>query len=149
MKKEFCQHCGQSIMQHKQSLSRSLVNILFIVANRGLPSFHLQKDVNLNHNQYANFQKLKFWGLVERDENESGKWKITKDGMAFLFGESMLPRSVWTFNNKVTAASQDELISIRDLKLEPFRYKKREQYIKDATPVKDLAEQNLFVMEDF
>src|SRR3990167_10787642 len=83
MKKERCFHCGQAIMRHKHTLSMPLLKTLMIAVDSGKECFHLQKDLLLTHNQYANFQKLRYWNLVSMAEF-AGMWKITDTCLAFL-----------------------------------------------------------------
>lgn len=139
MNKEYCPHCGQSVSSHKHSLSNNMAGILKKAASIGPFDFHLQKDLNLTKNEYANFQKLKYWGLVEKAD-VSGCWRITSHGFGFLKDEIMMPRWVRTFNNRVIEQSFD-LVGIRDLQQEPFRYKRIEEYAADSRPV---FEESLF-----
>lgn len=132
--KQFCQHCGQSIMRHKQSLSKSLVAILVkSYESFGSKSFHLQKDLSLTKNQYANFQKLKYWVLVTRDEAHAGHWRITFEGIKFLEGTAKVSRFVWTFNNRVVDCD-GPMVYYRDVTGSNSFYKKREEYASDAQP---------------
>lgn len=132
MEKEYCQCCGQSISKHKHSLSKNMIRILHKAATCGISNFHLQQHINLTKNEYANFQKLKYWGLVVRSPHLSGYWQITKQGILFIKGETDLPKWVQTFNNKVVDTSKD-LVSVHDLGLF-LRYKRREEYANDAEP---------------
>lgn len=133
----FCHSCGQSIMKHKHSLSRSLTLILSKAAAFKGETFHLQKDLNLTKNEYANFQKLQYWHLVGKVKDQSGYWEITSFGRHFLDGTFKPVKSVWTFNNKVI--STEGVVSIFELKLEPMSFKHREEYIDDALPVFDFS----------
>lgn len=133
--KHLCKECGQSVMRHKQSLSKSLVVILVKAYETfGQKSFHLQKDLPLTKNQYANFQKLKYWGLVQRDLSAPGYWLITEYGKEFLKGLSRVSRFAWTFNNHVVESSH-EMVFIKDVLGSTPYYKKREEYAGDAQPV--------------
>jgi len=64
-------------------------------------SLHLQKDVQLNKNEYNNFQKLRYFGLIEKDKNHSGNWKMTEQGLDFISGRLLIPTWVKTFRNKI------------------------------------------------
>ena len=141
-KKCFCQSCGQSVMKHKHTLSRSLVIILLKASTRGSSTFHLQKDLNLTKNEYANFQKLRYWDLVTKDPERQGFWSITAMGRQFMAGAYRPAKSVWTFNNRVVG--MEGTVSIFDLNLEPVHYKQREDYIDDALPVFEGAQSKLF-----
>lgn len=140
MQKEFCPCCGQSVSKHKHSLSANMVKILKKAATRfPFVEFHLQKDIELTHSQYANFQKLRYWGLADKGDT-SGHWRITSHGRGFLAGEISLPRWVKTFNNSVVEQSS-EYVSVRDSGELPIRYKQRSEYAKDAEP---MFEESLF-----
>lgn len=112
MKKEYCQCCGQPIMKHKHYFNKSLADILLNVSNKygSNTPFHLQKGLSLTKNQYNNFQKLQYWGLVEKcfvsGQRQSGYWKLTEDVMGILNGER-IPSYVSTFNNKVVEVSAE------------------------------------------
>lgn len=133
MKKECCPQCGQSIMRHKHSMSRSLVHILIKAYQCEKYVFHLQNDLNLSKSEYANFQKLKYWGLVKKDDDNLGYWEITSAGFDFLENKIPVFRFVWTYNNKVVDTSDDKVL-LSDLKFEDFGFKKRNEYSDDAVP---------------
>lgn len=127
--KTFCPTCGQPMDRYKHSISRMLSNILLTVRNFHVP-FHLQKDAKLTKNQYNNFQKLHYWGLVSNDCEESGYWFITYHGRRFLNGEISIPKWVQTFNNSVVDES-DELIHISKCIELSNSYKQKPEYIED------------------
>lgn len=141
-KKEFCPHCGQSIMKHRQALTKGLVGILLKVANYHKTEFHLQKDVSLTKNEYTNFQKLKFWGLVKKSDKISGAWSITGIGYKFLMNEIDLPYSVYTFNNRVVE-QDSEKVFYKDTGV-GIVYSTRPDYVRDMRPMEGVREESLF-----
>lgn len=136
MEKQFCPHCGQAISAHKHGLSANMIRIMRKAAYAdfvmGGGEFHLQQDLNLTKNEYANFQKLKYWGLVFKG-SKSGYWRISSHGKGFLANEIRMPKWVRTFNNRVVEQS-DRLISVVDCGFTALRYKRREDYARDAVP---------------
>ncbi|MFA5261723.1 MAG: hypothetical protein WC450_10900 [Candidatus Omnitrophota bacterium] len=63
------------MMIHQHVFSGALADILLIIARRYGPGepFHLQKDFfDFTKNQYNNFQKLQYWGLVRKAYNLDG-----------------------------------------------------------------------------
>lgn len=136
MKKEYCQHCGQPVMKHKHSLTKSLARILTLIPL--MSEFHLQKHLKLTKNEYANFQKLKYWGLVEKVYGKSGYWIVTTLGRKFVFGEISVPRTVITFNNRVIDQSMD----VTNMRSAHGFWKTREEYARDSEPA--LATESLF-----
>jgi hypothetical protein len=126
--KENCPHCGQSVMKHKHSLSLAMVETL---AKSLSGDFHLRKDLNLTKNEYHNFQKLKYFKLVEMT-GKAGYWKLSDKGSLFLSGKLSVPKWVQTFNNKVTDWSSDRILR-QDIDVD-FHWKKIEDYRTDAEP---------------
>ena len=77
--------------------------------------FHLQRDLDLSHSEYANFQKLCYWGLVAQADGKRGYWLITKWGGMFLRGEIDMLVSVSTQDNHRVGKSEQR-IHIRELR---------------------------------
>jgi hypothetical protein len=121
--KEVCPHCGQLVRSRWELLTPGLVKDLAIfheaVIRKGRNEIHLQEDCTFNKNQYNNFQKLRYFGLVAKVDEEgkkrSGKWLITRRGAQFLAGMIDIPRKVLIFNNHIQDRS-DDLVFIKDIK---------------------------------
>jgi hypothetical protein len=98
------------------------------------------KELGLTRNQWDNFQKLRYWYLVVQVEvdgrRKKGIWQITDDGEQFLYGESRIPRWVWTYRGE-TVEQSDETVSIRDV---VDWYEEREDYAASSEPI-DLDDQ--------
>ena len=122
-------------MQHKHSMSKSMAE-MFLKSNFKEP-FHLQKTSSLTKNQYNNFQKLRYWGIIEKEESKSGWWRITSQGRLFANNKIKIPKSVWTFNNKVVK-------TVGSIFIEECtgQWRKREDYIQDMKPA--IKEPGLF-----
>ena len=114
---ETCQCCGAKIKIWEHSLSPGLVKTLIKFANaikrKKENDIDLQKEAGFNLNEYNNFQKLRYFGLVAKIEGEAGHWLITRNGWAFLKSELTMPKKVKTFRNKIQEKS-NELVSIKD-----------------------------------
>ncbi len=134
-KSEKCPHCGASMKMYWQNLSKGLVSSLIKfgqeIRARNNNDIHLTDDLKLDNFEYTNFNKLKFFGLVEPSD-ESGRWRLTEKGMDFLANRIAVPQKVRTFRNK-TKERSTQLITISDLMTEqkseywqsefPFRIK--------------------------
>ena len=59
---------------------------------------NLQKDITLTKNQYNNFQKLQYFGLVVNTEKG---WTPTRLGSSFLTGDSAVQNPVATFGKEI------------------------------------------------
>ena len=126
MKVERCPQCGSKIIRYKHVLNKSLVDALNILARIGKPANIAQ--INLTHNQICNFAKLRYWGLV-RKENENGAWAVTMRGYGFLAGYESLPRYVISYRGQ-TFGYDGELVCALDFFDE--KYWKRPDYIKNS-----------------
>lgn len=114
--KEVCPHCGASITENVHNLSRGLVKSLIkfgeAVDANGVNNIHLQTEVDLTKNEYNNFQKLRYWGLVyhaDKDNSKSGRWLLTKLGGQFLKNEVGVAKKIKTLRNKKTAEWPEEV----------------------------------------
>ena len=122
-KNEVCPHCGQLMRARWENLSPGLIKDLAIfheaVLRKGKNEIHLQEDCNFNKNQYNNFQKLRYFGLVAKVDEEgktrSGKWLLTSRGAQFLAGLIDIPKKVLIFNNHILERSEN-LVFIKDIK---------------------------------
>lgn len=117
VKPEFCQHCGARLTGRYETLSKALCMVLikaYVKARlKGKNSLHLQTDLpDLDKNEYNNFQKLRYFGLVMKNPNESNEWQITKKGVGFLKGETDCAFKVYVFRNEVQR-SEPEMVTIR------------------------------------
>lgn len=101
-----CPNCGASMSARWEPLNAMLVSVLIkaiqYVHEKG-NRFNANRDLGLNHNQAANFQKLRFHALVAHADKDkrSGYWLITDRGGRFLRNEIAVPRRVKVFRNKV------------------------------------------------
>jgi len=116
-----CPYCGQSLRRNWHRITSGLVHALVkayvLVCSSGTNHF-TKSQLTLSHNEYGNFQKLRFHGLIakyeEKGEKKRGEWLITRRGAQFLHGEIRIPLRVLTFNN--TVEGHDEaLVSLRDV----------------------------------
>lgn len=113
-----CNFCGSSIMKHKHTLSPGMVNAFmkFAAYIRDFATdntAHPQKDVKLTYNEYANFQKLRYFNLAHFDKKRPGNWLITKNGGFFLRGQRPRPFAVVTYHNRIVERST-KMVWIKD-----------------------------------
>lgn len=111
-----CDHCGAKLKEWWHTLTPGLVNALIkmlqAVRAKNLNDVHLQTELELSKNEYNNFQKLRFHGLVAKvyengGEHKKGCWLITRRGGQFLRGELRIAKKVKTFRNQVIGHSED------------------------------------------
>lgn len=121
------------MMEHKHNLSKGLCSALVVFSKQKMPAN--PNKLKLTHNQLANWQKLRYWGLVEKvkEEGESigGMWQLTPMGVLFVRNKISIQKWAWTYRGKVLRLDGDK-VSI-DQVLET--YKTKPEYVADAQPV--------------
>lgn len=134
--KETCPHCGASMVEYKHGLSKGLLIGLLRLFEKGRP-VNL-KFLQLSRNQWDNFQKLRYWGLVEKyrvknpnsDEQKGGVWTITAAGIDFCTGKLAVPRYVWTYRGD---AKRFDGVPVKIADVDEG-YRKRLDYAREAVP---------------
>lgn len=97
---------------------------------------------NLTTVRGGDFAKLAYWGFIQErpktDENKknTGIYRITEDGVAFVLGKTSFSRSAYVYNDHVLAWSEElvkvhaaigdafdynELMGFKELKVIPFK----------------------------
>jgi len=129
-----CPCCGASMKMHWHSLSQGLVNTLIKFRKEVLKKqkvqfnrIHIPKDVVFSKNEYNNFQKLRYFGLVakyrnENGDREAGYWLLTRNGNRFCKGMIEMPKKVQTFRNKIVDKSELRVSVLDVLKSEELPY---------------------------
>lgn len=107
---EFCECCGAKLITYKHVLSKSLLRGMERLSKKGKGPHNLT-EAGLTHNQRCNFQKLKYWELVAKEDTEGkgGVWFITNKGWQFLRNEIRLQRFVYTFRGSVERFDGEEV----------------------------------------
>lgn len=118
MSSERCTHCGANMKGYWHSLSSGLAHALskfeqsLLMHNK--TALHLPHEADFTHAEYNNFQKLQYFGLVQKHElngeNISGHWELTETGEKFISGDIDAPARVFTFRNKVEEMSSETVL---------------------------------------
>lgn len=143
-KREICSSCGQpKPLEHKHGFSEALAIGLKRLIEAGKP-INI-KELGLTRNQWDNFQKLRYWDLVQKSHDSNGKriggcWNVTAQGLEFYSGKKSIHRHVYTVMGERTKFSGD-LISFVDVH-DP--YKKRPEYARDAKPAMQQSQGSFF-----
>jgi hypothetical protein len=132
-----CPHCGAKMVEYRHSMTIPLVTGLRAILRSGGGPINI-KELHLTRNQWDNFQKLRYWGLVFQVEidgqRKKGVWQITKEGIGFLFNESQVPKRVWTYRGETVRVSNLEMVRITQI---VDWYEKREDYNLHSRPHDD------------
>jgi hypothetical protein len=101
-----CECCGAKTVKYKHNFNVGLFAGLLKLYNYGAPAS--LKDLNLTVNQFNNFQKLRYWKLVE---NEKNKWTISKHGIDFINQNIKIPKQVTTYRKETIDFSSKQISS--------------------------------------
>ena len=126
--KSKCPSCGANLTGRYERISKGLAFNLIEFRKQALKSLkntkvnkvHLAKDLNLSKNQYNNFQKLRYHGLIahyfnkEKNEYEAGYWLLTRRGNSFAKNDISISRKVLVFRNKIRERSEEK-VSLSDI----------------------------------
>lgn len=128
-----CECCGADLIEWTHGLTKGLLRALERFSRFG-DGFHNPADprLKLNHNQLANWQKLRYWKLIEGDEvnPKSGEWRITTLGWLFLANELKTHKKVVTFR-AVVQRYEGDLVSVVQV---TDGWWLRPDYIREARP---------------
>lgn len=153
--REICPHCGAVKATYVHCLNRSLVDALrqivdyYAAANA---EANLQDDLALTKNQYNNFQKLQYFGLVKRIR--SG-WFPTSLGIDFIENNCMVYDRVMTFGDNVIGPDnvmwsnyhiKPKLVYSNDV-INEDRYKQRSEYQKEKSSQLSLDDESAWEAE--
>ena len=125
-----CECCGAKIVEYKHLLNKGLVSALYQLSLNDDPV--PLTDLVISRNQWTNFQKLRYWGLVAKELTAegygTGRWLITAIGRDFVEGRTAMPLHAWTFRGE-TIRIDGPNIKFRDAFTE--NYRKRKDYAAD------------------
>lgn len=101
---DVCSACGAKIVMYRHGLSVPLVRGLDALASAGGGPVNLSQ-LDLTRNQWDNFQKLRYFGLVEQHavngRRKAGVWAITERGREFLAGRITIRKTAITYRGEV------------------------------------------------
>lgn len=133
MQANMCECCGAKIVEYKHVLNKGLVSALFELAKFNHPVSLSELDIT--RNQWTNFQKLRYWGLVGKelhaDGSGTGHWFVTSSGRAFIDNQFPMPKEAWTYRGE-TIRLEGSTIYFSDI-YDPH-YRERLDYARDAKP---------------
>jgi len=134
VKAEICPTCGAKTVEYPHGLSRGLARVIFRICQGLGPDrrFYIG-DLDLTYSQRCNAQKLGYWGIIERAQDDTGKggeWILTELGLAFAQGRIQLRRKVWTYRGDFVRFDGDQIL-ITDVS-DGWKY--RPDYARERRP---------------
>lgn len=101
----------------KHTITPGLCGILCKVGEavylKGVNKIHMQKDLSLSNTEFANYSKLRLFGLLahyrENGEIQRGYWLLTHNGALFLRNKLAINKTVHSLNNELVERSIEEV----------------------------------------
>lgn len=133
-----CPCCNARLARYRHSLNQALLTGLIRLNDNGGEAN--LKTLKLTRNQWDNFQKLRYWGLVKQVRQHGvrkrGVWAITKTGKRWLSGQCNMPKTVITFQGEAVSYEGE---AITPVDVDPH-YRQRIDYATDSIPLhEDIA----------
>jgi hypothetical protein len=132
-KVSYCSHCHRRLGRPERlskGLARALATFYTIAEGNTNRQLHLVTDCGFVNSVLTNFQKLQYFSLIERGA-ESGFWKLTDAGAAFIENRLRVPKKVFLYKKAVVEKSS-ELVSVQDvMQTAPF-WNTKEFYVQGA-----------------
>lgn len=109
---KLCPCCGAKMVEYKHGLSKGLLRGFARVLQRheNKNAFDFKDCEFLTYSQASNMQKLQHWGLIEKENDSSGRgghWLITDLALSFMKGNIPMPLHVWTYRGKRVRFSEE------------------------------------------
>lgn len=125
---QFCPCCGRKIVEYRHHLNKILVQDLeYLFKIGGTATLkEMNEKFEMSHSELANFQKLRYFGLVEKVGPRT--YGITGRGRGFLKGIEGAPAWVATVDAVVT--EEGPLVNINGVELE---VQEKEDFEEQAT----------------
>lgn len=113
---ECCPTCQAPTVDYRHTLSKGLANTL-IRLYRFKGSRARVRDLHLGYGAASNFQKLRYWNLVEyasKEDKRLGFWSLTDIGEKFVRATIRLRKFAWTYRAQPVEYEGEEVL-ITDL----------------------------------
>jgi hypothetical protein len=126
-----CPCCGRYCRKYKRTMygsqGRELIRLYWLQRKCGDPYRYFSRHIAVPWANNGDLCYLRHWGLLELEPNEdpskkdSGNYRITSAGNAFVEGKLLVPKALFQYNEEVTAWA-DERTSIREVLGKKFDY---------------------------
>jgi hypothetical protein len=109
-----CPCCNRQMKAYGYNLDDKLVALAYEIlahcTRSGQSLFHPRQVFSDNYHRLTQFQKLKYFGIIERTKKAS-VWRLKRTGYQFLKRKRLLPSKVWVFNDEVVL-SEDGYVDV-------------------------------------
>lgn len=120
-----CPTCGAKTVEYRHRLSLGIVGALVkLYEKAGIAPFQIS-ILDLSHSQMANFQKLRYWGLVQKSsdtgDRKGGFWAVTPLGGEFVLGKKRIREIALTYRATVQG-TDGKAVAIFEI-IEGYQYR--------------------------
>jgi hypothetical protein len=149
-----CPCCGLSVKVSRRNIyNKMAITLLYLVEERlqnGPEWIDIQKILRKVDWRGGDYALMEYWGFIERPpkdpENDDptkapgrqGLWRATAEGIAYVCGDFLAPKAVFTCNKEVLGWT-DEQVSFLECLPETFDYRNVQLRPQDVSTLK-LAE---------
>jgi hypothetical protein len=129
-----CPYCDAKLNNRTERLTKGLCKTLIKFWHKslnGTRARHLLKACGFTTSEINNFQKLRYFGLVEKTST-SGVWRMTPLGEQFAMNCCDVPVYVEVYRNEVKTRSTETASITAILQTEPY-WLQRQDYVMSAS----------------
>lgn len=136
---QFPDGCGGKTVDYSHTLNVLLASALLRLyrhhRRHGREPVNVRHDLHMTFHEWENFQKLRYFGLVEKSYTEEGKrirahWHITDKGIRFATNVGYCYPKVWTWRGE-PIEFEGEPVSIEGVAPEVWQ---AEDYARESRP---------------
>lgn len=95
-----CPACGQFAKVYRRKLNSGMAVALIDMWRRGGKAScdWVRLPDSLATGRGGDPAKLRYWGLIEADDDRNGRWRLTRQGLLFVHQRSILPKHAVVYN---------------------------------------------------
>jgi len=101
-----CPCCGQAVKLYKRKMNKGMASALLrvhqLLKKAGGAWLHVNGLSELEKSQLSHmeFQKLRWWKVIEESPAERGSWRITPLGVDFINGRVQVRKYIYLFDDR-------------------------------------------------
>jgi len=108
-----CPCCNRFTKRYRRKFNSGMAQSLIAIHNwfllNPVPWVKITQDISMPMIVFAEYSKLRFWGLLEASTETSGEWRITEKGKLFAQGELKVQKYVYVLNNELLGMDGEDV----------------------------------------
>jgi len=114
----FCPCCQRNARRYKRPFHSEMATFLVRLSKMDPAKFHHLREVlpggDVAPKVSTDGSYLVHWGLVKRHPVRTGCYRVTKAGIAFVRGQTVVPKVAWVYDGRPMHYSEEK-VTIRDV----------------------------------